>query len=93
MIYHWAHCRFGYGFRLDDLKNGNKVCCYFNPEMREEIPITAARFFSTAGMHTKLLQRSAVILHASYIDWDGSAILFTGPSGTGKSTQAELWEQ
>lgn len=93
MIYHWAHCRFGYGFRLDDLKKGNKVCCYFNPKMREEIPITAARFFSTAGMHTKLLQRSAVILHASYIDWDGSAILFAAPSGTGKSTQAELWEQ
>lgn len=31
------------------------------------------------------------ILHASYILWEGKAILFTAPSGTGKSTQAELW--
>ena len=37
-------------------------------------------------------QAGGVILHASYIDWEGKAILFTAPSGTGKSTQAELWK-
>ena len=31
------------------------------------------------------------IFHCSYIDHDGKAILFTAPSGTGKSTQADLW--
>ena len=37
-------------------------------------------------------QSGGVILHASYIDWEGRGILFTAPCGTGKSTQAELWK-
>lgn len=32
------------------------------------------------------------IFHCAYIDRGGSAILFTAPSETGKSTQAELWK-
>lgn len=93
MIYHWATCRFAYGFWLEDLKAGNEVPCYFNPKMREEIPITTSRFFSTAGLHAKLLQRDAVVLHASYVCRNGAAILFTAPSETGKTTQARLWEK
>ena len=33
------------------------------------------------------------LFHSSYIGVDGKAILFTAPSGTGKSTQAELWRR
>ena len=38
-----------------------------------------------------IAQNSGFVFHSSYIDVDGKAILFTAPSGTGKSTQAELW--
>jgi len=38
-----------------------------------------------------ITEHHGFILHASYIAWNGRAILFTAPSGTGKSTQAELW--
>ena len=34
-----------------------------------------------------------VSLHSSLIRWKGEAILFSAPSGTGKSTQADLWER
>lgn len=44
------------------------------------------------GMETLLLKFHACILHASYIKWKGRGILFSAPSGTGKSTQAELWQ-
>ena len=38
-----------------------------------------------------IVRHQGVLLHASFICHDGKAILFTAPSGTGKSTQAELW--
>lgn len=93
ILFHWAACRFGYGFLLDELERGDRVRCWFNPAMQAQPPLSAARFFTTAGLHAKLLQRGAPILHASYIGWKGRAILFAAPSQTGKSTQAELWRQ
>ena len=38
-----------------------------------------------------VVQNGGVILHATYIRAGERAILFTAPSGTGKSTQADLW--
>lgn len=40
-----------------------------------------------------LLLHQKLLLHASYILTSDGAILFTAPSGTGKSTQAELWKE
>lgn len=45
---------------------------------------------SIAAEH--LIARSGgFVFHSSYIRWQDRGILFTAPSGTGKSTQAELW--
>lgn len=44
-------------------------------------------------LESLLLTRERAILHTSVIAVDGQAILFTAPSGTGKSTQAELWRR
>lgn len=40
--------------------------------------------------HDSLLH-SAFLLHSSYVIDDGRAVLFSAPSGHGKSTQADLW--
>lgn len=34
-----------------------------------------------------------LLLHSSFIETSQDAVLFTAPSGTGKSTQADLWKQ
>ena len=38
-------------------------------------------------------QNDGFVFHCAYIAHNGAAILFTAPSGTGKSTQAELWRK
>lgn len=38
-----------------------------------------------------VVEAGGVILHCAYIGYAGKGILFTAPSETGKSTQAELW--
>ena len=38
-----------------------------------------------------IARNNGFVFHCSYIDHNGKAILFTAPSGTGKSTQADLW--
>lgn len=91
VIYHWASCRFAFGFLENDLEKGNVVPCYVNPALKEEIPVNTVKFLSCVGLHSKLLQRGAVVFHAAYIDWNGKAVLFAGHSGVGKSTQADLW--
>lgn len=71
-------------------------------EQKEKVTITvlpgylsyfagSSGIFNRIGMETLLLQHKGLLLHASLIDYEGKGIAFTGPSGVGKSTQAELW--
>lgn len=45
------------------------------------------------GLETILNQRMGFLLHSSFVSYNDNGILFSAPSGTGKSTQASLWEQ
>ena len=49
-------------------------------------------FFHT-GWEQFLIQRNRLILHASLLNTQFGGLVFSGPSGIGKSTQAELWEE
>lgn len=49
-------------------------------------------FFHT-GWEQFLIQRNRLILHASLLNTQFGGLVFSGPSGIGKSTQAELWKE
>ena len=43
--------------------------------------------------YSKLLMFDGLMLHASAVELDGRAYLFSGPCGMGKSTHTRLWQQ
>ena len=52
-----------------------------------------AGIFNRIGMETLLLQHNGLLLHASLIKYKGKTLAFAGPSGVGKSTQADIWHR
>ena len=62
---------------------------------REALPnrITSKTLLYGLEAEYLIVQNRGFLFHCSYIDHEDGAILFTAPSGTGKSTQAELWRQ
>lgn len=48
---------------------------------------------SLLGIERLLIKKKSFVLHSSYIDLKNNGLLFTAPSGGGKSTQAELWKR
>ena len=50
-------------------------------------------FLEAFALDRFLLRAHTLVLHSAFIEWQGKGILFTAPSGTGKSTQASLWNR
>lgn len=50
-------------------------------------------FCSFFCLEKKMLEKDTLVLHCSYMQYKDYAILFSAPSGTGKTTQATLWEE
>lgn len=43
--------------------------------------------------YANAIRRNIVQFHSSLVQWQNHGIMFVGPSGIGKTTQAELWER
>jgi len=54
---------------------------------------TAEQLYEVLSLPHYLLKFGRLLMHGSYICHEGRAIVFTAPSGVGKSTQAELWRK
>ncbi len=54
-----------------------------DPEGALALAAICARFAAFDGL----------LIHGALVDCEGSGVLFTGPSGIGKTTQAELWQR
>lgn len=50
-------------------------------------------FSSLLALERRLVKKDNIILHCAYVEYRGEAILFSAPSETGKTTQANLWEK
>lgn len=55
--------------------------------------ITTKVIMSSLGVERIAVKANGFVMHSSYIVWNGKGILFTAPSGIGKTTQAELWSK
>lgn len=47
--------------------------------------------FSHIALEEVLIKHDALVVHSAFVDTEYGGILFSGPSGVGKSTQADLW--
>ena len=70
-------------------ENGNIEICVL-PDYLSYFTGTAG-IFNRVGLETLLLQHQSLLLHASLIKYKGKTLAFAGPSGVGKSTQADIW--
>ncbi|OUP03185.1 hypothetical protein B5F37_00655 [Drancourtella sp. An210] len=69
-----------------------------NQWKKSKIPSTCYRtesilLFIMWSFYAHAVQRHMIQLHSSLVDFQGHGILFLGPSGIGKTTQAELWNK
>ncbi len=53
--------------------------------------ISAKAVLNSIELERLVTEAGGFMFHCAFIEWEGQAILFTAPSGVGKSTQAELW--
>ena len=70
-----------------------RLLCLVNAQTFPGFPQSMDSAFSLLPMRAVLMDQGVVFLHAARISAGGRGILFCGPSGMGKTTQATLWQQ
>lgn len=90
--YHYAnrnelpYCRVIYQY-----EQPHYLCCEYLAG-HENLMKSSNNIMHLLELESFLLHGNTLLLHASFIRSRGRGILFSGPSGIGKSTQAALWQ-
>lgn len=71
----------------------NKDITLYYPSSRWSYYSEDLHLLHLLGIEQPLLFYDSFLLHSSLVRLHGQTVLFTGPSGIGKSTQAALWEK
>ena len=79
-------------YAMIEYYNDHPVSIAYLRESKDMIP-QSRYLLNMLGLEALLLRHDGLILHSSFVRWNGRGILFSAPSGTGKSTQASLWEK
>ena len=74
-------------------KKIEQMICAVNEKPFLQPPKTLDKILSLLPMRTIFLHFSTLFLHASQVAVEDKGIVFSAPSGTGKTTQARLWEK
>ncbi len=70
---------------------GDGQTCLWGLKGHHPYTVCLDQIWAAVDLPFHLLQRGIVTLHCATVDIGGRALLFVAPSGTGKSTQANLW--
>lgn len=72
--------------------DSNRTEIYFNPAYTSLLSADTI-FHSMLALEKHLVLQNSFVFHCSYLDFEGKAVLFSGPSGIGKTTHTNLWCQ
>lgn len=77
-------------FRVDVHNNWQNAAITFR-EKHHRAQEKIAQLIGYLVFRNIIVYHQGLIIHSAAISWQGKGILFAAPSGTGKSTQADLW--
>ncbi len=74
-----------------DITHRNLICDYVGGS--EDLILSTLNLLNLLELENFFRYFQGLIFHSSFVSYQNSGILFCAPSGTGKSTQAELWSK
>lgn len=79
-------------YAVSEAVSAQEYHIFFSERVRELLNLDTV-FWSPFCLERLAMEQNALILHSAYMCRKGKAVLFSAPSGIGKSTQAGLWER